>query len=471
LKDIIPRLFGLKIEKFKNIFNKRNPIEHSDPVKYSEYLFRDCKYTYKLGLWCIKHLKKQLLLHYFRKLEMPTLDVLYNMQKRGVMINVLKLKLYGLKLDLAINRCLRELYRVAGSVDFNPNSNPQLKQIFFEKLNAPVLVTSKTTQKPSCNAEAVEKYASIQGNPPLREFAKALLEYRTNSKLKSTYVEGIIERVVNKKINPSYRMLLVTGRISASNPSPQTIPRGSLIRDCFVAPKGRVIISADYSQIELRIIAHLSGDKKLIKAYVDNLDVHQMTADYCGCTRDEAKVVNFSTIYLIIAKSLAKKLTQFTGKQVSDHKAGTFIDGFLDSYKGVAHWHHLTIQRAKKFGRTKTILGRPRRLEKINDTNRWIREAQYREGINHEVQGTAAELCKLAMIDCDNDSILADLSCEALIPVHDEIIFQCPIENVRVAIKRIVNLMETAFSRRGIKTLVPIKAEASHGYSWKAAKL
>ncbi len=465
LKKIIPQLYGVPATKFKSIFNKRNPIETSDPTLYAKYLWQDVFYTAKLAGDMDKELAAQNLSDYFFKIEMPTLNVIFKMESRGIHIDAARLTAYGERLKTEISAAKKTVFRIVGNPDFNPNSSKQIQKFVFEDLEAPVVRRGKKSKNPSCDAKALDEYAAQDMNIPLKEFASALLDYRGKTKIYSTYIVGILTRIVDGKINPRFRMLTETGRLSSSDPNAQNIPRKSEIRYCFIAPEGWEIIDLDYSQIELRIVAHLSKDPVMVAEYnKENSDIHQATADACGCDRQDAKPINFGLIYRMHYTTLAKLL------KISERKAEKYWKGYFKTYRGVQQWQEKMARLGRKNRLTRTILGRPRRLLRIHDSSKWVREHEERKGINHPVQGTAGELIKLAMMDCEKSKILKELKCRLISQVHDELLFRCPKENSKRALAIIKEIMETSLSRRGVTMRVPVIAEGGTGATWGDAK-
>ena len=900
LKKIIPQLYGVPATKFKSIFNKRNPIENSDPTLYAKYLWQDVFYTAKLAGDMEKELDAQKLSDYFFKIEMKTLNVIFKMETRGIDIDVKRLTEYGDRLKQEISTAKKTVFRIVGDPNFNPNSSKQIQKFVFEDLHAPVVRKGKKSGNPSCDAKAMDEYAAQDMNIPLKEFSTALLDYRGKTKIYSTYIVGILDRIVDGKINPRFRMLTETGRLcvagdtvlntdkgdfeiskidlhkgteyyilthrgrprrilnrfykgkeemysvslsngntikttaghrfltpsgwrhlyelkegslveaplcsdfqrryssieaklsntpnntgreiicpniskgkfildkdrrkisswtpytcfnesllgeeiqeriedrfsnklfqqhegeperlacsdyfvgsekavcaverrkapyanserdehqrifcasehkalwpneqlsapssdaacglflcedarsicsgtvrgskefllqptqilrsfvsrissntsdrmvhkkpsqdtclletnktdsegscllehqslrgssfdgvvgieyptpastfyrqefstgllfsseeigrrnrrrlsskgfsytatrheerkgfkgegnslasfqrkrnvgrsaacgfghteetiisinpiglqdvwdieveedhsyvahgfinhnSSSDPNAQNIPRKSEIRYCFIAPEGWDIIDLDYSQIELRIVAHLSNDPKMVDEYnKENSDIHQATADACGCDRQDAKPINFGLIYRMHYTTLAKLL------KISERKAEKYWRGYFNNYKGVYAWQEKMARIGRKNRMTRTVLGRPRRLLRIHDSSKWVREHEERKGINHPVQGTAGELIKLAMIDCEKDTRLKELKCRLISQVHDELLFRCPHKNSKEALGIIKKIMETSLSRRGVTLRVPVIAEGGVGATWGDAK-
>ena len=470
LKEVCKLLFNADMGKFKNVFGKKNPIEKSSPGEYEKYLYHDVHYTLKLANWLDARLAADKLEKYFYKIEMPVLHVLYKMEKRGDYIDEQKLIDIGTDLKTRIDKAINNIYTIVGDPSFNPNSPKQMADFVFNQLGAPVVKASKKTKNASCDSEALEYYAAHGRSNRLKTFASAVLEYREYSKLYSTYVEGILASLIEGKTNPKFKMLTVTGRLSSSDPNAQNIPSdpkayGIILRECFVPPPGWALVVLDYSQIELRITAHMSQDEEMIRVYNDPKgDIHQSTADACGCDRKAAKVVNFGLIYKMYYKTLAKKLG------VSEDEAEAYVQGYFKKYWGVAAWQKMEAKRAHKFSRTRTILGRSRTLPDIHNPNRWIREKAERDGINFPIQGTAAELTKLAMLDCEHSRELRALNANLVMQVHDELMFRCPIANAPRVLKIAKSLMENAFSSRGIKFSVPIIAEGGIGHNWLKAK-
>nr|MDO8116892.1 DNA polymerase [Candidatus Sigynarchaeota archaeon] len=280
LKDIANREFNAGVEKFKKFFNKKNPIEDSEPAIYEQYLFNDVFYTHKLARLIKRRLTEQKMETYLKKIEMPTYRVCYEMERLGAYIDVPKLKEIGEDVEQRIVEAKGHIFELVGDPDFNPNSTKQMAAVVFDKLNAPVIKTSKKTGKPSCDAATLEIYSkSRKASQELRDFASAILTYREFSKIHSTYVKGIMDRLgPDGRIHTQFKQLTGTGRLSSADPNVQNIPSdskayGYIMRSCFIAPPNWRLIVFDYSQIELRIVAHTSQDPELLHAYNNGIDI------------------------------------------------------------------------------------------------------------------------------------------------------------------------------------------------------
>jgi DNA polymerase-1 len=355
----------------------------------------------------------------------------------------------------------KEIYRVAGE-EFNINSPKQLQVILFEKLGLPKVKKTKTGA--STDESVLRRLAAAHELPAL------LLEYRAMNKLKTGYYDSILQLVdrKTKKLHARFNQAVTaTGRLSSSEPNLQNIPvkteMGKEIRKAFVSgEKGKVLLAADYSQIELRILAHLSGDKKLIEAFKEDKDIHKVTAaKIFGCKigdvtdemRRAAKTINFGIIYGMGPFRLAKDL----GIELGD--AQSFIDSYFNQYSGVKKFIDKTIAEAKKNGYVTTLLNRRRYIPEFNEPNERIKAFAERVAVNTPVQGSAADLIKLAMIVC-HDNLKKD-GADIIIQVHDELVFKVPEKGSEGIAKKVKDIMEKVITLK-----VPLTVDIQSGKNW-----
>ncbi|GGH86775.1 DNA polymerase-1 [Pullulanibacillus pueri] len=403
----------------------------------------------------------------FFELEMPLAKVLAEMEIKGVAINEQTLKDMGIELNEKLERLEKDIHQLAG-VAFNINSPKQLGEILFEKLNLPVIKKTKTGY--STSADVLEK---LQGS---HDIIDHILEYRQLGKLNSTYIEGLLKVIHPKtnKIHTLYRQALTqTGRLSSTDPNLQNIPirleEGRKIRKAFVPSKKEwIMFAADYSQIELRVLAHIANDENLIKAFNEGMDIHTKTAmDVFGVKDDEvtslmrrhAKAVNFGIVYGISDYGLSQSLN------ITRKEAAAFIEKYLDSYPGVRNYMTDIVQKAKHDGYVTTLLHRRRYLPEITSRNFNRRSFAERTAMNTPIQGSAADIIKLAMVNMAHRLEEEELEANMLLQVHDELIFEAPkheIEKLKVIVPEV---MESA-----IELKVPLKVEASYGQTWYDAK-
>ena len=449
-----------KIEK-KEISFKQVPVDVA-----MSYACEDSDITYKL--YCIfkdKLLDKDLLAQ-FHKNEMPFVSVLANLESNGVFIDSKKLNDISAKFEKKINKIEKTIYKSIG-YEFNINSTLQLRDILFDKLK---LKPFKKTKKGEFSTDS----ESLQSIEDQHSIVKEILAYRFYSKLKSTYLDSLPEliNVNSNRVHTSYNQTgTSTGRLSSSNPNLQNIPiktdEGKQIRESFSSPKNdSVIISADYSQIELRLLAHFSADPTMLKSYTDNEDIHSNTASeifempinkITSQQRSLAKTINFGIIYGIGPKRLSLQID-------SDIKtAKEYIEKYFSRYSRVKNYFEDTISYTRENGYIETILNRKRYLKDINSKNFILRSANERAAINTPIQGSAADVIKLAMININQDKELKNYA-KLVIQVHDELVFECKKDKVDYVSKKVKNYMENS-----IKIKVPLKVDINKGQSWSDA--
>lgn len=401
----------------------------------------------------------------YNEIELPLCEVLSSMEDEGFAVDRKSIEEFGERLRNEIDLTKEQIYRLAGE-EFNINSTKELGSILFEKLGLPAKKKTKTGY--STNADVLE---SLMDKHPI---IPCIMEYRKLSKLESTYVAGLLKVISDDgRVHSTFNQTETrTGRISSTEPNVQNIPvrseLGSEIRKFFVARDGYTLVDADYSQIELRILAHIANDKNMIKAFSENLDIHAMTASQVfgypieslpSALRSRAKAINFGIVYGISAFSLSNDIG------VSVREAKEYIEAYLRTYNGVASYMERVVKEARENGFVKTIYGRKRDLADINASNKLVRAFAERVALNTPIQGTAADIIKLAMIRVYNRLKNEELDARLILQVHDELIVEAPVlqaERVRAILKE---EMENA-----AKLNVPLVADVHSGENWYIAK-
>ena len=431
------------------------------------YAAEDADITLRL----FNHLNKMLadqpkLLNLLTDIEYPMLNSLIRVERNGAKIDAKMLSEYSDVLSIKIEELSKTAYEVAGE-EFNMDSPKQLVEILYNKLDLPVLKKTPKGQ-PSTNEDTLQRLAEEF------ELPKTIIEYRGLAKLKSTYTDSLtkIQHPITKRIHTSYQQAVTsTGRLSSTEPNLQNIPiktpEGRKIREAFIAEKGNVLISADYSQIELRIMAHLSGDKNLTHAFKNNIDVHSATAseifnvpleNVTPDHRRSAKAINFGLIYGMSAFGLTRQLG------IPRNEAQAYLDTYFERYTGVKDYMESTKELAKKNLFVETILGRKLHVATINDPNGLRRKAAERAAINAPLQGSAADIIKKAMIDVDQWIGVNNPDIKMIMQVHDELIFEVKKEFAVDALNEIVKLMECS-----VKLKIPLIVDANQGTNWNEA--
>ena len=399
------------------------------------------------------------------EIEIPLARVLARMENLGFMVDVEAIRRYGEHLSVEVDELQKSIYKDVG-YEFNINSPKQLAKALFEDLNLPT--RKKTKSGYSTNAEVLESLL------PLHPVISKILDYRTVAKLKSTYCDSLIDKVAaDGRIHSSFNQTETrTGRISSTEPNLQNIPvrteRGKEFRRFFRAKDGCVLVDADYSQIELRVLAHMAGDQTMRKAFTDNIDIHTVTASevfgvpidqVTPLMRSRAKAVNFGIVYGIGAFSLSKDIG------VTVREAQKYIDKYLARFSAIDSYMNTTIQQAKEDGYVQTMLGRRRYLPELSASNFNTRSFGERVARNAPIQGTAADIIKIAMVRVDERLKREGLEARLILQVHDELIVEAPaFESMQVAML-LQEEMENALS-----LTVPLTAEASMGETWYEAK-
>ncbi|MFD3257916.1 DNA polymerase I [Paenibacillus lentus] len=449
------------------VYGKGAKFKVPDPETLSRHLARKGLAMLRLIPLQKEELKKNEMNRLFYELEMPLSRILADMEKQGIAVNREALAELGKEFEAQIDKLETRIYELAG-LEFNLNSPKQLGEVLFDKLELPVVKKTKTGY--STDAEVLDKLA------PYHEIVQFILEYRTLAKLQSTYVEGLLKEIRpdTGKVHTYYRQTIAaTGRLSSQYPNLQNIPirleEGRKIRQVFVpSEEGWYILAADYSQIELRVLAHISDDKGLQEAFLHDMDIHTKTAmDVFGVSQDQvdanmrrsAKAVNFGIVYGISDYGLSQNL------HITRKEAAQFIEQYFEAFQGVRRYMDDIVQEAKRNGYVTTLLERRRYLPEINASNFNLRSFAERTAMNTPIQGTAADIIKLAMVLMDETMRKNGLKSRMLLQVHDELVFEVPPEELETMSKLVPETMEKALTLS-----VPLRAEVSSGTNWYEAK-
>lgn len=451
----------------EEVYGKGAKINVPEQSVLAEHIVRKTKVLYELKEVMEEQLETNEQFALCKELEMPLALILGEMEHLGVRVDTERLKEMREDLKERLNTLELEVYDLAGET-FNLNSPKQLGPILFEKLKLPVIKKTKTGY--STAADVLEK---LEGE---HEIIPKLLLYRQLGKLQSTYIEGLL-KVVNKDTNKIHtrfnQALTQTGRLSSIEPNLQNIPirleEGRKIRQAFVpAKKDWIMFASDYSQIELRVLAHIAKDDKLVTAFKDNLDIHTQTAmdvfhvskeEVTGNMRRHAKAVNFGIVYGISDFGLSQSLG------ITRKEAKQFIERYLESYPGVKTYMDDIVQEAKHQGFVTTLMNRRRYLPDITSRNFNQRSFAERTAMNTPIQGSAADIIKKAMIDLDGKLKEEKMEARMLLQVHDELIIEAPKEELDQLIEIVPAMMEQT-----VDLIVPLKVEYSYGPSWFDAK-
>jgi DNA polymerase-1 len=410
-------------------------------------------------------LQEEGIIDLYRQVEMPLVVVLAKMEMNGVKIDLDLLRDFSKEVEGQLQQKMERIYALAGET-FNINSSQQLGKILFEKLGLPVVKRTKTGH--STDVDVLTKL-SLQHELPLE-----ILGYRNLNKLKSTYIDALPKLVHPQtgRVHTSYNQTVTaTGRLSSSDPNLQNIPirteEGNRIRQAFIPEKGRWIVSADYSQVELRILAHVSGDDVLVRAFQQDEDVHARTASQIfgvpleqvtASMRREAKVINFGIIYGMSAYGLSQQLG------VDPKVAQAYIDAYFERYTGVKSYIDHGLEEARQRGYVSTLLHRRRYLPDIQSPAMGVRQAAERMAINTPLQGTAADIIKIAMIQIQGRIEEGGLGSQMIMQVHDELVFEVPEAELQEICPLIKNEMESV-----MKLSVPLKVSIYSGKTWAEA--
>ena len=413
----------------------------------------------------LDELKKNEMEKLYFEIELPLCSVLYGMEKTGIAIDEKQLAAFGQMLTQRIAQCEELIFSYSGEA-FNINSPKQLGELLFEKMGLPPVKKTKTGY--ATNADVLEKLKHQHAIIP------AIMDYRMLAKLNSTYADGLMKTIDSDgRIRTTFQNLVTaTGRLSSTEPNLQNIPvrtdMGAEIRKMFVPKEGHVLVDADYSQIELRVLAHIANDAVMKAAFISGQDIHTTTAaqvfgvnmeEVTPLQRRHAKAVNFGIVYGISEFSLAEDIG------VSRYEAKAYIESYLSNYHGVRDYMKQVVEDARKSGYTTTLYGRKRYIPELTSSNFNIRQGAERIALNTPIQGTAADLIKLAMVRVDKALKEHYPEAKLLLQVHDELIVECP-EEIASQVAALVSaqMEETA------ALAVPLLAEAKWGKSWYEAK-
>lgn len=460
LDEMILEVLGIVLESKKEnvqlgLFDiPENEDKKEEYSRYALYILK-CKEKYETEL------KEKNQFHLFENIEMPLMRVLAEMEFSGVLVDREIIDEFSKKLSSSVDNLTHEIWNMVGT-EFNINSPKQLGEILFEKLQLPVI--KKTKSGYSTDADVLEK---LRLEHPIID---KILEYRTLNKLKATYIDGIIPLIkedgrVHAKFNQT---VTATGRISCTEPNLQNIPIrteiGKELRKMFVAKEGFTFLDADYSQIELRVLAHISEDENMIHAFNSGEDIHAMTAsqvfdvpleDVTKQMRSEAKAVNFGIVYGISDFGLA------TNIGTSRKKAKEYIEKYFAKYPGIKAYMDRTVKECKEKGYVETLWGRRRYVPEIKSNNFNVRQFGERVAMNAPIQGTAADIIKIAMINIEKELEDKKLESKLLLQVHDELVIETKLEEIETVRELLVRNMENV-----IKLDVPLKVEAEEGKTW-----
>ncbi len=432
----------------KQISMRDVPIE-----KVKEYCCEDIDYTARLKELFEEELKDRKLDRILTDIELPLLPILAEMERTGIYLDVHQLRSVGEVLVKELHQIKQKIFEHAGE-EFNLNSPKQLSAVLYEKMGLKAGTTSTS-------ADVLEVLAEEHS------IAKEILEYRTLEKLRSTYVEALPLAVnpVTGRIHCTFNQsVAATGRLSSQDPNLQNIPVHSAIRSCFKPKEGHSFLGADYSQIELRLLAHFSEDRELTKAFQSGRDIHVHTASLIygvpenavtSEMRKTAKTVNFGIIYGQSAFGLSKQLS------IPQKEAALFIETYFARYPGVQHYLQECKERVRRVGYSTTLTGRQRPIPEIHNKNPMIRNAAERLAINTPLQGTAADLIKMAMIEIDRTIQEMNLKGKMILQIHDELIFEIPDREVPIFEKIVKDKMENV-----LKLNVPIEVHMAVGKNW-----
>lgn len=452
-------------QELTGIGKKAVPITEVPLEKLAEYAIEDADITYRLYKIFRKKLKEEKMERLFYDLEMPLVSVLALMEWNGVKIDIPYFSELLKENQKLLKKAEDGIFDMAGQ-KFNINSTKELSCILFEKLGLKPVRKTKTGYSTDIRVlEALKGHHDIIGN---------LILYRTYSKLKNTYIEALPKLASEKsgRIHTSYNQTVVaTGRLSSSSPNLQNIPIrddfGKKIRKAFIAEEGCVLISADYSQIELRLAAHLSGDASMVKAFTEGIDIHNLTASSVfGVSMDEvtaemrrqAKIINFSTIYGVSPFGLSQQA------DLTVHQAAEFIKKYFETYPGFKDYVDRTLEFARKHGYVETIMGRRRPVPDLDSGVSFRREGAERIAINTPIQGASADLIKIAMVNIQRLIHEKRLKTKMILQVHDELVFESPHAEADGVEGLVRDEMEGA-----MKLSVPLVVDIARGANWDEA--
>ena len=466
LDEISQRLLDHKMIPISNLIGKGKNQKKMDEVEVAlvaEYAAEDADATWRITEKLEPIVRDQDLWTLYDNVERPLVEVLARMEKAGVVVDVPRLKQLSDEFAKRLAEIEKEIYLHAGG-EFNIASAQQLREILYDRLKLPIL--GKTPGgEPSTAAEILEELA------PMHPLPRMLMEHRQLSKLKNTYLDALPTVIgSDSRVHASFNQTVAaTGRLSSSEPNLQNIPvrseQGRQIRQAFIAPgPDWVLLTADYSQIELRMLAHFCQDANLLEAFRTGRDIHNVVAaqifgvDESNVTdeqRRQAKTVNFGVIYGLSAYGLASRLS------ITQSEASIFIEAYFANYPGIDTWMTTVLEEAKSTGRVKTILGRRRPIQGIKSTMGRQRNLAERTAINTVIQGSAADLIKMAMIRIDQELRALKLQSRLILQIHDELVFEVPkseLAQVRELVRRLMN--------SALDLNVPVEVDVAAGPNW-----
>ena len=471
IENLIEQYLEIDVSKY---INK----EENQQINLFETIEKDNskqeKEKYMLYAYAISEIRKMTLrklketnsLELFTNIDMPTIEVLSDMQWNGIYLDEDELNEFGKELTKKIETITKIIYEMAGE-EFNINSPKQLGEILFEKMKLPVI--KKTKSGYSTDVDVLEK---LKKEDPIIE---QILEYRQLNKLNSTYIEGLKPYINSKtkRIHSFFHQTITaTGRISSTEPNLQNIPTrfelGKRVRKVFKPEQGKIYIDADYSQIELRVLAHFSDDNHMVNAFINDEDIHKQAASKVFKTpidevtkeqRSNAKAVNFGIVYGISDFGLGEQLG------ISRKKAKQYIDEYLEEYSGIKKFMENIIEKAKEQGYVETLFHRRRYIPELNSKNYMVRQFGNRVAMNTPIQGTAADIMKIAMINVYKELKKRNLKSKIVLQVHDEMMIEADISETEQIKQIIKEKMETA-----VKLKVPLIVEVSEANNWYDCK-
>ena len=474
ISNIANLYLNINIDEYLTKYDENKKETKQLNLFQTEEVNENIKYMYGFKAYLIKKIANKTLeelekvnsMDLFTNIEMPLVKVLGEMQVNGMYVDKKELESFGKELKEQIEKLKQEIYILCGE-EFNINSTQQLGAILFEKLALPVY--KKTKRGYSTDVDILEKLK--KEHPAIEK----ILEYRSLMKLNSTYVEGLIP-YINERTNRihSYfhQTITATGRISSTEPNLQNIPTrnelGKTLRKVFKPAKGNIFIDADYSQIELRVLAHISEDENMVKAFNNDEDIHKQAAskvfgipmeEVTKEQRSSAKAVNFGIVYGISDFGLSEQLG------ISKKQAKNYIEQYLEKYNGIKKFMDEIVENAKEKGYVETLFNRRRYIPELTSNNYMVRQFGARAAMNTPIQGTAADIMKIAMLNVYNRLNKEKLNAKIVLQIHDELILECKIEEKELVKKVLQEEMEKA-----TKLNVPLKAEVTEAENWYEAK-
>ncbi|HAA64912.1 MAG TPA: DNA polymerase I, partial [Thermoanaerobacter sp.] len=469
LDRVLKKYLKVDVPSYEEVFGKgrdKKKLEEIGEDILADYICSRCVHLFDLREKLMNFIEEMDMKRLLLEIEMPLVEVLKSMEVSGFTLDKEVLKELSQKINDRIAEILDKIYKEAG-YQFNVNSPKQLSEFLFEKLNLPVIKKTKTGY--STDSEVLEQLV------PYNNIVNDIIEYRQLTKLKSTYIDGFLPLMdENNRVHSNFKQMVTsTGRISSTEPNLQNIPIreefGRQIRRAFIPrTKDGYIVSADYSQIELRVLAHVSGDEKLIESFMNNEDIHLRTASEVFKVpmekvtpemRRVAKAVNFGIIYGISDYGLSRDL------KISRKEAKEYINNYFERYKGVKEYIEKIVRFAKENGYVITIMNRRRYIPEINSRNFTQRSQAERLAMNAPIQGSAADIIKMAMVRVYNDLEKLKLKSKLILQVHDELVVDTYKDEVEIVKKILKDNMENV-----VQLKVPLVVEIGVGPNWFLAK-